>query len=201
MPLTQEQQDFLAAEGKIVLCAVPGSGKTYVVAEKMVKSLVDWSRRHQGIAALSFTNVASEEIKKQIANSTLGLSEVGYPHFIGTLDSFINNFIFLRFGYLMPPPKRKRPVIVHDNYGELSFSPHESICYKQGCATNPTKLHWSIDGLCKDGKPVDCEVSPKPCINYKNALYQKGIFITHLHTLKILRKIQLLLLNTPSLHN
>lgn len=176
MPLTQEQQDFLAAEGKIVLCAVPGSGKTYVVAQKMVKYLVDWSRRHQGIAALSFTNVASEEIKKQIANSSLGLSEVGYPHFIGTLDSFINNFIFLRFGYLMNPQKRERPAIVHDNYGELSFSPNESICYKKGCATNPTKLHWSIDGLCKDGKLVDCEVSPKPCIKYKNALYQKGIF-------------------------
>ena len=94
MPLTQEQQDFLDAEGRIVLCAVPGSGKTYVVAQKMIKYLSDWSSKHRGIAALSFTNVASDEIKRQIADSALGLPEIDYPHFVGTLDSFINNFIY-----------------------------------------------------------------------------------------------------------
>lgn len=34
MGLTEEQQVFLAAEGRIVLCAVPGSGKTFIVAKK-----------------------------------------------------------------------------------------------------------------------------------------------------------------------
>ena len=191
MLLTQEQRGFLDAEGRIVLCAVPGSGKTYVVAQKMVKYLTDWNSKHRGIAALSFTNVASEEIKRQIAESSLGLAEIDYPHFVGTLDSFINNFIFLRFGYLMNSQRRERPVIVHENYGELSFYTKNPVCNKNGCTRNPAKFHWSIDGLCKDGKLVQCEGSPTPCLAYKRAIFKKGIFVQRevpTFALRIMRK-------------
>lgn len=191
MPLTQEQQDFLDAEGRIVLCAVPGSGKTYVVAQKMIKYLSDWSSKHRGIAALSFTNVASDEIKRQIADSALGLPEIDYPHFVGTLDSFINNFIFLRFGYLMNSQRRERPVIVHENYGELSFYTRNPVCNKNGCTHNPTKFYWSLGGLCKDGKLVQCGFSPNPCLSYKQAIFKKGIFVQRevpTFALRIMRK-------------
>ena len=93
MGLTVEQQDFLAAEGRIVLCAVPGSGKTFIVAKKIIKYLEDWRFPHRGVAALSFTNVASDEIRNQVSDTTYAYSDIGYPHFVGTLDSFINNFI------------------------------------------------------------------------------------------------------------
>ena len=41
--LTNEQGQFLDAEGKIVLCACPGSGKTFVVGKKVVKYLVEFN--------------------------------------------------------------------------------------------------------------------------------------------------------------
>lgn len=100
--LTDEQKEFLEAEGRIVLCACPGSGKTFIVGKKLLKYLQTWSYPYRGIAVLSFTNVASEEIVRQTSQlSEDGFLFVDFPHFIGTLDSFINNFIFLRFGYLM----------------------------------------------------------------------------------------------------
>ena len=64
--LTNEQSQFLDAEGKIVLCACPGSGKTFVVGKKVVKYLENWAYDYRGMAVLSFTNVASEEIIKQV---------------------------------------------------------------------------------------------------------------------------------------
>ena len=102
MELTNEQKIFLDAEGKVVLCACPGSGKTFIVGKKLLKYLTDWKCPYQGIAVLSFTNVASEEVMRQANELSENKVDTGFPHFVGTLDSFINNFIFLRFWHLMP---------------------------------------------------------------------------------------------------
>ena len=110
MRLTDEQEIFLGSEGRIVLSACPGSGKTYIVAKKVLNYLQTWQCPYRGIAALSFTNVAKNEILKTISE---GLRQKGldfrFPHYIGTLDSFINNYIFLRFGYLMNKANPIRP--------------------------------------------------------------------------------------------
>ena len=119
--LSKEREDFLEAEGKIVLCACPGSGKTCMVAKKLLKYVNTWHSSHKGVAVLSFTNVASEEINRQTSELSLTHRQIDYPHFVGTLDSFINNFILLRFGYLMQKDNRRRPRIIHENYGELTF--------------------------------------------------------------------------------
>lgn len=107
---TTEQVEFLESSGKVVLHACPGSGKTTIVARKLANYLQCWNRPHQGIAVLSFTNVASDEIRHQATEMLPEGYCVDDPHFIGTLDSFIDNFIFLRFGYLLQK-KPKRPVI------------------------------------------------------------------------------------------
>ena len=62
---TDEQLKFLNSQGRVVLCACPGSGKTFLVATKLMNYIKDWNFFHQGIAVLSFTNVASDEIEKQ----------------------------------------------------------------------------------------------------------------------------------------
>lgn len=41
--MTEEQKEFLNAEGKVVINACPGSGKTYTVAHKLL-SYVDSGR-------------------------------------------------------------------------------------------------------------------------------------------------------------
>lgn len=65
--LTDEQKEFLEAEGRIVLCACPGSGKTFIVGKKLLKYLETWSYPYRGVAVLSFTNVASEEVVHQMS--------------------------------------------------------------------------------------------------------------------------------------
>lgn len=176
MELTAEQQTFLNAKGRIILCAVPGSGKTFTVAKKLLNYVKDWNYPHRGVAALSFTNVASEEIKRQIADSTNKMFEIGYPHFVGTLDSFINNYILLRFGYLMQKENRKRPVIIHDNTGQLTFYSKNADCYKQGCTQNAEWFHWTSTGLQKNGKPINCAIKEdRPCYKYKKNLIKQGL--------------------------
>lgn len=172
--LTDEQNAFLDAEGKVVLCACPGSGKTFIVGKKLLKYLETWPYAYRGIAVLSFTNVASEEILRQTKElAETKFQNIGFPHFIGTLDSFINTFVFLRFGYLIQPVERRRPRIIYDNLGQLQYPKRE--CHQNGCVNNPGWFHWSDDQLLKNGQPISCGVaSPKPCVLLKKAMLKRG---------------------------
>lgn len=174
LTLTDEQNSFLDTEGKVVLCACPGSGKTFIIGKKLLKYLETWPHVYRGIAVLSFTNVASEEIIRQTNNLAKSkLQNIGFPHFIGTLDSFINTFIFLRFGYLLQAKERRRPRIIYDNLGQLLYPKKE--CYTNGCVKNPAWFHWSDDQLLKNGQPISCGVvSPKPCVSLKRAMLKSG---------------------------
>lgn len=173
--LTDEQKNFLKAEGRIVLCACPGSGKTFIVGKKLLNYLETWPYPYRGVAVLSFTNVASDEVVRQISQlSGEKLYSVNSPHFIGTLDGFINTFIFLRFGYLMQSKDRKRPHIVFDNYGESTFFSKNTQCHRKGCIQNPNMFHWSDGGLLRDNQPIECGVQKKPCVAFKKAMLQKG---------------------------
>lgn len=172
--LTDEQNAFLDAEGKVVLCACPGSGKTFIVGKKLLKYLETWPYAYRGIAVLSFTNVASEEILRQTKElAETKFQNIGFPHFIGTLDSFINIFIFLRFGYLIYEDDRKRPKVIYENFGQLLYPKRE--CHLNGCVANLDWFHWSDEQLLKRGQQISCGVaSPKPCIIFKKAMLKKG---------------------------
>ena len=188
--LTSEQKQFLDAEGKVVLCACPGSGKTYIIGKKVVKYLETWEQKYQGIAVLSFTNVASDEIIKQVKDiSGKTYDNLGFPHYIGTLDSFIDKYILLRFGYLLYKKNRKRPKIVLDNYGSLPFAKKE--CHQNGCTSNIDMFHWGENCLLRNGQQITCAVKDKPCLKYKIAMFQKGNFTQRevsTFSLKILKK-------------
>lgn len=105
MPLIQlsAQQRAIVncTEPRIIVKACPGSGKTFSVAARMAKLIMHSTlSRHQGIAAISFTNTACEVIKTEL-KETFGCANIGYPSFIGTIDSFINIFIFLPYAHLV----------------------------------------------------------------------------------------------------
>src|SRR5690606_9866090 len=55
----------------------------------------NWSHSHRGICVLSHTNVAREEIEKRLGDTKEGQSLLGYPHFIGTIHGFANEFLAL----------------------------------------------------------------------------------------------------------
>lgn len=177
--LTEEQRVFLESDGLVTLKACPGSGKTFVVSEKIKKLLSGWNQFHCGVAALSFTNVASEEILQRINNG----QPLAYPHFVGTLDSFLNEYIALPFGHLLLE-NRKRPTI------DIGFSRNITIrwrseCHK-GCCDTLYQFHykWHNQHLyLMHGKNfVQCvrktiNGTPYmlPCESYKNILWKKGI--------------------------
>lgn len=105
--------------GEFVVRACPGSGKTFSVAARLAHRLENWGQLYRGIAALSFTNVAWKEIEKKLNEHFNIVGTLGYPHFLGTLDSFINTYIFLPYGHLvMGCPNR--PILVgapHSDWG------------------------------------------------------------------------------------
>ena len=106
-------------EGKFVVRACPGSGKTYSVAARLADKMSKWSLNNQGIVAISFTNAAWQEIERQVTTHFNIAKPIPYPHFLGTIDSFVNRFIFLPFGHLvMGCPNR--PVLVGEPHGPWS---------------------------------------------------------------------------------
>lgn len=99
--LIKEQREIVERAGMFVVKACPGSGKTYTVAARLANRLSTWGSRNRGIAAISFTNVAWQEIRKYLIEDFGVKEQLSYPHFLGTIDSFINQYIFLPFGHLL----------------------------------------------------------------------------------------------------
>lgn len=86
---TDEQQDILNKKNVRVriVRAVPGSGKTWLIAELIRQELATWPMETSGIAALSFTKVAGEEIRRAVGH------ELSHPHFVGTIDAFLFRYV------------------------------------------------------------------------------------------------------------
>ncbi len=77
--------------------ACPGSGKTTLVAAKLLILVNKWSVSHQGICVLTHTNVACDEIRERLQKHPAGYKLTSYPHFIGTIQEFINKYLALPY--------------------------------------------------------------------------------------------------------
>ncbi|WP_415347901.1 UvrD-helicase domain-containing protein, partial [Clostridium perfringens] len=75
----------------IYLKACPGSGKTEVLGVKSAYEINKWLEKDKGIAILTFTNSAEDEIRSRV-ESYLN-KKIEYPHFIGTFTSWIHGYI------------------------------------------------------------------------------------------------------------
>lgn len=82
------------------LDACPGSGKTEVIGFKTAISIRDWKNKHNGLAVLSFTRNAAKEIENRIIKFT-GHESI-YPHYAGTIDSWLNSYILQPYGHSHP---------------------------------------------------------------------------------------------------
>lgn len=89
----KERQEALLENGTRDFNAVPGSGKTSLLAAKLLLLAKKWPHSHKGICILSHTNTAREEITLRLAASAEGSLLLTYPHFIGTIHGFINQFL------------------------------------------------------------------------------------------------------------
>ena len=64
MESSDEQKEIIKDKNNLVIIARPGSGKTYTIVEKIQLILEDLYN-YRGIIAISFTNKASEELRRE----------------------------------------------------------------------------------------------------------------------------------------
>lgn len=85
--------------------ACPGGGKTTLLVAKIGLVLREWTSLCSGICVLSHTNVARDQITTRLSNTVVGEAILRYPHFIGTIHGFVNEFLAL-------PALRSKGIIV-----------------------------------------------------------------------------------------
>lgn len=95
MEATAIQNSIIESGGNTVVMASPGSGKTFVISEKIKKILGDDAMlNYQGVIAISYTRKASGNLKQR----TLVDGVWSKNSFFGTIDSFCLTQIVLPFG-------------------------------------------------------------------------------------------------------
>lgn len=161
-----ERKEFIRDFRILDLQAVPGSGKTTALLAKLIilerkLPFADGS----GVLVLSHTNVAIDEIKEKIQKHCPKL--FSYPNFIGTIQSFVDEFLAIPF--YISKFKKKPNRIDNEIYDEtinkyLKFNLRDFTVQEQKNAkyflignncqfsfrlayqNNETKLVSSIDG-------------------------------------------------------
>ena len=172
---TPEQWAAIRRPGRFVLRACPGSGKTFVVAHRIADRLGKWSEPHAGVAGLSFTNVACAELQQSLTR--LGVTNANrYPHFLGTIDKFIDTFIFLPFGHRVMGCS-VRPVLV--GFDEKPWSRCGAWAWQHAeCnrACDLTHFSWDLSGGLVDIRPnpVKCALNHRRCLELKARFSKAG---------------------------
>src|SRR5216683_1010303 len=73
--------------------ACPGSGKTTLLVAKLAILANRWTSKRRGICVLSHTNTARIEIGDRLSSRSAGHLLLRHPHFVGTIHSFVNEFL------------------------------------------------------------------------------------------------------------
>ncbi len=93
----ENERLFLSRADSCDVQAVPGNGKTTLLVAKLALLSRTWTSRTQGICVISHTNAAREEIEKKLHAHPAASAFLGYPHFIGTVTSFLDRFVALPY--------------------------------------------------------------------------------------------------------
>lgn len=187
-----EREAYIKARGKIVLNACPGSGKTTTIAYKLTQLTENWDDTHGGfvgVACLSFTNVAKDEINAKY--SSFSGKAISFPHIVSTIDSFINQYITLPFYYLFRKDFPARPRILDDAVfmDDWHFNHSISVQNRSGKTTKkllkysypPSTIDSNLDGSFSSdakrpsliGESLSC--FNRYCIALKSIQYSKGL--------------------------
>ena len=173
--LTTAQDNIIKLTGKNVLKACPGSGKTYVISHKVVAELRRWKYKNSGMAVLSFTNVAKDELINNIKKIT-GQTGLPYPHFIGTLDSFISQYIIMPFGNCIFKSDVSPTIVEGDYYETIMSGFWIRECYGNYCELKDFYITPSGKVCDEKGKLTKCTLQgKKPCERAKETLLKSSI--------------------------
>ncbi|MFA6325266.1 MAG: UvrD-helicase domain-containing protein [Candidatus Paceibacterota bacterium] len=92
----EEQKTFIKCLDPCCVQAYAGTGKTSTIVAKLhVLAQKNVWQNGRGICVISHTNVAVDEIKKNVAKHYPAIME--YPNFIGTIQEFVNKFLFIPY--------------------------------------------------------------------------------------------------------
>ncbi|PIB37848.1 UvrD-helicase domain-containing protein [Maribacter sp. 4G9] len=119
-----ERKAFIRNFNTIDLQAVPGSGKTTALLAKLVilERKLPFAGG-SGILVLSHTNAAIDEIKEKIQKHCPRL--FSYPNFIGTIQSFVDEFLAIPF--YIHKCKKKPNRIDHEIYNEVATKRYNNL--------------------------------------------------------------------------
>ena len=175
--MTEQKKAYLEARGKVILNACPGSGKTTSIAKKLILLQDECRKRNgrfSGIACLSFTNTAKDEIKEKY--NELSGNYLEFPHKVSTIDSFINQYITLPYYYLFVKGATRPKILDDPSFldeawkGKWNFKSknNQLICF----AYPPSSIRFESDGTFSSNgyKPDQSKVDPKLFDKYCTAL-------------------------------
>lgn len=170
--ITPEREAYLNARGKIVLNACPGSGKTTCIIHKvdmLEKECSETYGNYAGIACLSFTNIAKDEIIHKYFE--IHKRNISYPHVVSTIDSFINQYITLPYINLLRP-NILRPKIVDQ---EAIIDELISVKYQKNGKWHSTLPRPLNEFKTLDGRPLYISYAPSTiCLNPQGVYTFKG---------------------------
>lgn len=203
--LNEERDAYLQARGKVILNACPGSGKTTTIAQKIIE--LEQSKEinsYSGIACLSFTNSAKDEINESY--SKLSGKILRFPNHVSTIDSFINKFITLPFYNILNRDFSRPKILDHTNIlddmwkinytdrnGKIKEGLRRPLNFDEYKAKNnrsiyhlypPSEIRIEPDGSysVKGNQPspdkVDLEKFENYCKLIKNTQFTKGLIST-----------------------
>lgn len=144
MKLSDEQVEYINhfLKHSSFLKACPGSGKTEVIGIKSAYEIHKWKQTNAGIAVVTFTISAAKELNNRVRKFG-DVSAQTFPHFIGTFDSWIHNYILQPFSHYLTGytgkdgDKSMRLVDVESSAGFLSN--YTTNIFKDG-QTRPVKV-------------------------------------------------------------
>ena len=124
---TTDQLNAIDYSDSMVVIAKPGSGKTYVVSEK-IRNILPELPPHQGVIAISYTNKASTELKTRSTRN--GINQKS--SFFGTIDKFCDVEIIIPFlSQMWGRPTEEITVAKISNLGEEEQQPFSDIQLNQ----------------------------------------------------------------------
>lgn len=109
----EQQKAAILADGSLNIVAGPGSGKTTVLIAKCAILLNQLKASNKGLCLITHTNIAVDEIKNGLKK--IGIKNIEYPNFIGTIQEFFNVF-FAKKGFARMNLNNKFRVLDDDEY-------------------------------------------------------------------------------------
>lgn len=187
-----ERRDFIKNLDTIDLQAVPGSGKTTaLLAKLLILERYMSFENGAGILVISHTNAAIDEIKDKIQKYCPKLFT--YPNFIGTIQSFVDQFLAIPF---YSNKYRERPYRIDNEIYHEKIKKHMGMNIKGFSGQeNKNGKHFLIgknyahkirfeysDGRIKlvndiNGKPVYIEKPRKNTKNWIDFSYEEKVKI------------------------